>query len=40
LARKATTYEKALQKIFSEDKIALDIDTYKIKAYQKKIGNF
>ena len=40
MARKATTYEMALQKIFSEDKISLDIDTYKMKAYQKDIGDF
>ena len=38
--RKATTYELELQKIFSEDKISLDIDTYKMKAYQKDIGDF
>jgi hypothetical protein len=40
MARVATTYEKALQKLFSEDKIALVGDTYKMKAYQKEIGDF
>ena len=40
MARVATQYEKDLQKIFSEDKIALDGDTYRMKAYQKEIGDF
>lgn len=40
MARVATTYEKALQKMFSEDKITLNGDTYKMKAYQKEIGDF
>ena len=40
MARVATTYEKNLQKIFSEDKLTLKGDTYELKAYQKKIGDF
>ena len=40
MARVATTYEKTLQKMFSEDKITLNKDTYKLKAYQKNIGDF
>jgi hypothetical protein len=40
MVRFATTYEKTLQKMFSEDKITLDGDTYKLKAYQKDIGDF
>jgi len=40
MARVATTYEKNLQKIFSDDKISLEGDTYKMKAYQKEIGDF
>jgi hypothetical protein len=40
MARVATQYEKNLQKIFSEDKITLEKDTYKLKAYQKEIGDF
>ena len=40
MARIATTYEKKLQAIFSDDKIHLDDDTYTFKAYQKEIGDF
>ena len=40
MARVATQYEKNLQKIFSEDKVTLETDTYKLKAYQKEIGDF
>ena len=40
MARVATTYEKNLQKVFSEDKLTLKGDTYELKAYQKKIGDF
>jgi hypothetical protein len=40
MVRVATTNEKALQKMFSEDKITLNGDTYKMKAYQKEIGDF
>ena len=29
MARTATTYEKTLQKMFSEDKVTLNGDTYK-----------
>jgi hypothetical protein len=40
MARTATTYEKTLQKMFSEDKVTLNGDTYKLKAYVKNIGDF
>jgi len=40
MARFATNYEKNLQKMFSEEKITLVDDTYKMKAYQKEIGDF
>lgn len=40
MARVATTYEKDLQKVFSEDKIHLKSDTYSLKAYMKEIGDF
>lgn len=40
MARVATQYEKNLQRIFSEDKVTLNSDTYKLKAYQKEIGDF
>ena len=40
MARVATTYEKTLQKMFSEDKVALNGDTYKLKAYVNNIGDF
>lgn len=40
MARVATQYEKKLQLLFSEDKITLNSDTYKLKAYQKEIGDF
>ena len=40
MARIATTYEKTLQKIFSEDKVSLNGDSYRLKAYKKDIGDF
>jgi len=40
MARVATTYEKTLQKMFSEDKVTLNGDTYKLKAYVNNIGDF
>jgi hypothetical protein len=40
MARVATTYEKDLQKVFSENKIHLKSDTYSLKAYMKEIGDF